>query len=83
MILTLHNLAKTYKMLPSEALDRATTFDLYVLDIYHRHQRYQEAIQKNKQPEPQVPKLNQAQMKAMIERAKNFVPPKERKNVKG
>ena len=43
MILTVHNLAKTYKMLPSEALGKATTFDLYVLDTYSRFVKYQEA----------------------------------------
>lgn len=43
MILTVHNLAKTYKMLPSEVLSTATTFDLYVLDTFHRYSKYQEA----------------------------------------
>jgi len=42
MLLTLHNLAKTYKMLPSEALATATTFDLYILDTYHRYVKYSE-----------------------------------------
>lgn len=42
MILTVHNLAKTYKLLPSEVLGRASTFDLYVLDTFHRYSKYQE-----------------------------------------
>ena len=42
MLLTLHNLAKTYKILPSEALATATTFDLYILDTYHRYVKYSE-----------------------------------------
>ena len=43
-MLTLNNLAKEYGLLPSEALGRATTFDLYVLDLsarYHRHKQDQ------------------------------------------
>ena len=42
MILTIHNLAKTYMLLPSEVLGRATTFDLYVLDTHSRFIKYQE-----------------------------------------
>ena len=40
MVIALHNLACNYKLLPSEALERATTFDLYVLDVYNRRQIY-------------------------------------------
>lgn len=76
MILTLHNLAKTYKMLPSEALARATTFDLYVLDTFHRYVKYQEAKQQG-HGAPTTPNLSQAEMQAMIERVRNN--PKERK----
>lgn len=75
MILTLNNLAKAYKLLPSEALARATTFDLYVLDVASRHTRYQQDIAEGKQ----VPKrnfgLSQDQMKNMIARAKNIPHP--------
>lgn len=75
MVLTLHNLAKTYKMLPSEALDRATTFDLYVLDTFHRYSKYQEAQQSGqKQPHSVMgkprPKLSQAEMQSMIDRVR-------------
>lgn len=78
MILTLHNLAKTYKVLPSEALARGTTFDLHVLDTYHRYVKYQENKEKGLIQSPKRPKLSQEQMKAMLERAKNFKHPKER-----
>jgi hypothetical protein len=79
MIITLHTLAQTYNLLPSEALGRATTFDLFVLDNYSRFMRHQEQKQSAKPGEaPPTPKLTQAKMKEMIERAKNFVPPKER-----
>jgi hypothetical protein len=76
MLVTLHTLAQTYNLLPSEALGRATTFDLYVLDNYSRFIKYQEAKASGKAAP--APALTQEQMKAMIERAKNFKP-KERK----
>ena len=76
MVLTLHNLAKTYKMLPSEALARATTFDLYVLDTFHRYSKYQEAQKTGEKPLTMSqgkarPKLTQQQMRAMLEAVKD------------
>lgn len=82
MLLTLHNLAKTYKMLPSEALSRATTFDLYILDTFSRYVKYQEAKQQGNHTLAQGikrPALTVDQMKAMVEAAKNFVHPRDRK----
>ena len=82
MLLTLHNLAKTYKMLPSEALARATTFDLYILDTFHRYSKYQEERQKGNHTMAQgmkKPALSIDQLKAMNERAKNWVHPRDRK----
>lgn len=83
MILTVHNLAKTYKMLPSEALSRATTFDLYVLDTFSRYTKYQES-KKNKRNAQMSNKAmpNQESLLAMLERAKKAPPMKrkERKN---
>lgn len=73
MLITLHTLAQTYNLLPSEALARATTFDLYVLDNYSRFIKYQENKQKGDVPPPRK-NLSQAEMKAMIERAKKFKP---------
>lgn len=83
MLLTLHNLAKTYKMLPSEALARATTFDLHILDTFHRYSKYQEAKNAGKAAPIKPKNFSQEQLKAMLKRAKEFVPPKERKGVKG
>lgn len=76
MVLTLHNLAKTYKMLPSEALACATTFDLYVLDTFHRYSKYQEAQQNDPKAPRSVmgkprPKLTQEQMRAMLDAVKD------------
>lgn len=68
MLLTLHNLAKTYKMLPSEALNRATTFDLYILDTFHRYSKYQELRQSGKAQPMAKPRREPTvdEMKAMI-----------------
>lgn len=68
MLITLHSLANTYKMLPSECLDRASTFDLYVMDTYHRYQLYQE--KKSQGGAPSAPKLTEQQMLDMIKRAR-------------
>jgi len=75
MIVSLHNLAKNYKFLPSEALEKATTFDLYVLDVYGRYMRYLEdkesARQTGKSPSASK-KYSQKELQTMIQRAKQF-----------
>ena len=79
MILTVHNLAKTYKMLPSEVLNQATTFDLYVLDTFSRYTKYQEAKAKGKAPTvPTKHMPSQSEMMAMMERARAAGPMKRR-----
>ena len=77
MFVTLHTLAQTYHLLPSEALARATTFDLYVLDNYSRFMNYQDAKANGKAAPSK--NLSVDEMKAMIERVKNYKP-KERVN---
>lgn len=79
MLLTLHNLAKTYKMLPSEALAKGTTFDLYILDTFHRYSKYQQAKAEGKAVPMGKPRsaLTQEQMKAMLAAARaNHTPMK-------
>lgn len=73
MILTVHNLAKTYMLLPSEVLGRATTFDLYVLDTYSRYIKYQEAKAKGMAPPVSANKHSKAELAAMIKDAKAYV----------
>lgn len=75
MILTLDNLAHRYNCLPSEALSRANTLDLYVLDVSAKWSKYQQdkTEQGNQFVKP-APKLSVEDMKAMIARTK------ERKN---
>lgn len=77
MILTIHNLAKEYGLLPSQALSTGTTFDLYVLDVHSRWMRYQQERETGK-PQATNYGYSQAQLKQMMDRAKNFKP-KERK----
>ena len=73
MMITLDNMAQKYGLLPSEVLDRASTFDLAVMDISTRWQREQRARAEGKST-IEKPKLTQEQMLAMIKNAK------ERKN---
>lgn len=70
MTLTIHNMARTYKLLPTEVLARATTFDLYVLDTFHRYQTFMDRKNKVNKTAPIAKTLTQEEMKAMIERVK-------------
>lgn len=71
MLLTLDNLAQRYKCLPGEAMTRATTFDLRVLEVQAQWDRRQRDIAEGKTPAKAVPKLSQQQMTAMLNRVKN------------
>jgi hypothetical protein len=82
MILTVHNLAENYKCLPSEVLARATTFDLYVLDVHTKWVKYQHEQEKIRQGNSsgtdtaqtfKQPKLSQKQLIAMMERSRSGV----------
>lgn len=78
MLITIHNLAVNYKLLPSEVLAKGTTFDLFVSDTYQRWMKYHEAKAKGKAPPVANKKHTKDELKAMIEDAKLFVE-KERK----
>jgi hypothetical protein len=69
MVLTLDNLAHRYNVLPSEALERATTFDLYVLDVSAKWSKYQSDLADGKATKP-TQQLSQEQMMEMIKRVK-------------
>jgi hypothetical protein len=73
MIITLDNLASRYNVLPSEALGRASSFDLYVLNVSTQWHNYknQEAETQANGGKPPTPKLTQEQMKAMIQQVRN------------
>jgi hypothetical protein len=68
MFITLDNLAHRYNCLPSEALQRATTLDLYVLDISTKWFKYQSDRADGNQPKAKEPTVEE--MKAMIENVK-------------
>jgi hypothetical protein len=71
MVLSLHNLAKEYGVLPSNALVNASTFDLYVLDCYYRYIKYQEdLLEKDPDAVAKSKKLSTQDMKAMLDAAK-------------
>jgi len=60
LIITLNNLAKEYGLLPSEALSRATTFDLYVLDVSTRWLSHRQDVAEGK-VKPKEPKKQDLQ----------------------
>lgn len=68
MIITLDNLANRYNLLPSEALERGTSFDLYVLDISARWSKYQQD-QANGVTNPSSP-ANKEQLLEMLKRTR-------------
>ena len=61
-------MAHRYKMLPSEVIERSTTFDLYVMDISSRYQSYQYDKANGNAPKSKMP--SQEEMIQMIKRAR-------------
>lgn len=76
MILTIHNLADSYKILPSEVLSKGNTFDLYVLDVYTKYLNYKEAKAQGKAPPVQknysVEELLQMRERVLSEENKSW-----------
>lgn len=68
MIITLDNLSTRYHCLPSEALERATTFDLRVCEIATQwsNRQHDPEFQKSSKLKPTVD-----EMQAMIKRVRN------------
>ena len=71
MMLTLDNLAVRYHCLPSEAMSRATTFDLKVLDVSAKWSRYQSDLAEGKVPLEKKYNLSQEQMLDMLKQSRN------------
>lgn len=69
MMLTLDNLATRYHCLPSEALSRADTLDLHILDVSAKYAQRQQDIRDGKLSA--TPQLSQEQMRAMIDAVKD------------
>lgn len=71
MMLTLDNLAMRYHCLPSEAMSRATTFDLKVLDVSAKWSRYQSDLAEGKVPLEKKYNLTQDKMLDMIKQVRS------------
>lgn len=71
MLLSLDNLAHRYHCLPGEALARGTTFDLYVLDLSAKWNKYQSEKENARHTgKPARQELSTEQMMEMIKRTR-------------
>jgi hypothetical protein len=73
MLITLDNLAHRYNCLPSEALERCTTFDLKVLDTstkWHNYKNEQENARLNPESKKKPEDFSQDQLKAILNTVK-------------
>jgi len=68
MLLSIDALGKRYSLLPSEVMEKASTFDLVVLDAALGYQTY---IQDKAEGKKATPKLSQDEMMAALERVRN------------
>ena len=66
-LVSLDRLASRYHLLPSQALESGTTFDLYVMDVAVRYERYRHEIETGAKKETN---LSHQQMQAMIDRVR-------------
>ena len=57
-------------MLPSEALDKATTFDLRAMEVSNRYQARKATMKDGKNPKPTA-LPSQKEMQAMLDRVRN------------
>lgn len=69
MILTIDTLAERYKMLPSEVMNRSTTFDLYVMDAAMSYHNYQSKKASNNGIAP-APELTTDEMLEIMKKAR-------------
>jgi hypothetical protein len=70
MIVMIDSLAERYSMLPTEVINRATTFDAFVLTtaLGYRNELQEKANNPNYKPKVKEP--SQEEMMAMIERVR-------------
>ena len=69
MILALDSMGEKYGMLPSEVIQKASTFDLYIMNSSTEWKNRKQEMAMNGVNQP-VPHLSQDQMKAMLESVK-------------
>ena len=67
MLLSIDAIGKRYSLLPSEVMEKASTFDLVVLDAALGFQSY---LQDKADGKKQTPKLSQEEMMAAMERVR-------------
>jgi len=67
MLLSIDALGKRYSLLPSEVMEKASTFDLVVLDAALGFQTY---MQDKADGKREAPKLSQEEMMKMVERTR-------------
>lgn len=73
--MVIDGLASRYSLLPSEVIQRADVFDMYVMDTALAWEQYcnQQAEAKSRGGPPPAPKLSEGEMLKMMERVKNEV----------
>ena len=67
MLLSIDALGKRYSLLPSEVMEKASTFDLVVLDAALGYQSY---LQDKAEGKKATPKLSQEEMISALERVR-------------
>lgn len=74
MILTLDFVAQRYGMLPSQLLREGSSLDFVIADAAqgyaNKRQAEAQAMARGQTLEPKIPKLSEAEMMKMLERAK-------------
>jgi hypothetical protein len=71
MILSIDSIAERYKMLPTQVLSEASTFDMYVFNTAQAWRAQQNAYAQAGVKRP-VPHASQDELKAMMKRAKEI-----------
>ena len=66
LIMLIDTMADRYKMLPSEVMNRASTFDIYVMDAALSYQNYQRKKQEGKLAE----ELSTDELQEMMRKAR-------------
>lgn len=71
MLITVDVLAQRYGLLPSEVLNRASTFDLRVMELANMKVKREQDIREGKLVPQSKHNLTPEQMKAMIQQVRN------------
>lgn len=69
MLVSIDALAQRYGLLPTEVLERASTFDLRVMEVGNRYSNRKQTMSQG--GAPPAPKLTQKEMERMLAQVKN------------